>query len=419
MERRTRSAWVIVITTMGCLAWHGLTHAQEEPQFRPSPGGEQSFGGPRGGGPQGSRGPGGPNRGPGELFEALDANHDGVVTENEVVTFARERFRDGVRNGDANHDGKLSRDEFDGAAFALHNRGPGGGGGDQPRDDGDAPRSGAEIVRTLDRNGDGKLTLAEVPEPHKSGIMNALERLGRGPQGSLTAQDLDRLAQSDHGGSGRPPGGTDGSPGQGSPGQAPNGQGADDGRWHPDPETVFRLVDRNRDGRVDRVEAQQTTPGPRALMTSLLDRAGKGSITKNEFLAAFSGGDGGGGAGGAPGSNYGAGGSGQGNGPGSGPGNGPGGGNGPDRSPDVDGLFLHYDRNGDGKLTAAEVDGPENEFLRSMLAQAGKSQTGATKAEFKKLFGQTLGPQSGPAKGAPQPTNAGGGRSNGSSPAGR
>ena len=129
-------------------------------------------------------------------------------------------------------------------------------------------------------------------------------------------------------------------------------------------------------------------------MMSLLDREGKGSITKTEFLASFSGG---GGAENEP----------------------RGGSNGQEHSPDVDGLFLHYDRNGDGKLTVAEIDGPENAMLRDALTRLGKAQVGVTRAELKRLFAQGLGspPPEGDA-GSPPP-GAAGGRSRPSSPGGR
>jgi Ca2+-binding EF-hand superfamily protein len=93
------------------------------------------------------------------IFERGDANHDGVLTPDEIRAMARnqqparggERGREGGRGRggpegmmrmdpifaalDTNHDGTISTDEIDAAPAAL---------------------------KTLDRNGDGKLTEDEV-----------------------------------------------------------------------------------------------------------------------------------------------------------------------------------------------------------------------------------------------------------------
>ena len=90
-------------------------------------------------------------------YRALDTNHDGVVTADEIATGegrARAatdaallaRRREAFARLDANHDGQLSQAEFDAAAAAM------------PRP---AAADPAAIVAGLDSDHDSKLSLAE------------------------------------------------------------------------------------------------------------------------------------------------------------------------------------------------------------------------------------------------------------------
>ena len=47
-----------------------------------------------------------------ELFNRLDANHDGAIAADEVTSENRSLFERLVRRADANHDKSLSREEF-------------------------------------------------------------------------------------------------------------------------------------------------------------------------------------------------------------------------------------------------------------------------------------------------------------------
>lgn len=109
-------------------------------------------------------GSGGPGRGPGAMFERFDANHDGKVSPDEFESTHRQRFAD----ADADGNGQIDRDEFGAAAQArraeridrVFNR---------LDADGNAVLSAAEMnatslarFRRLDRNGDGSVSQDEV-----------------------------------------------------------------------------------------------------------------------------------------------------------------------------------------------------------------------------------------------------------------
>jgi len=103
------------------------------------------------------------------MFETMDANHDGAVTRKEFDAFHDQRFK----QMDANHDGKISREEHD----AMHQRFAG-----QMREhlkqrfaQADANKDGAlskeeaqqmPMVAAhfdeIDANHDGKVTLEEI-----------------------------------------------------------------------------------------------------------------------------------------------------------------------------------------------------------------------------------------------------------------
>ncbi|MBK7975911.1 MAG: hypothetical protein IPK07_22460 [Deltaproteobacteria bacterium] len=379
MNRRSWSSACAAFVAVGSLAWIVRASAQEEPPYRPGPGamdrGGPGGGGPMGGGPMGG-GPGGPggagDDGANHFFEALDSNKDGAVTEEEVVRFARDRFREAVAGGDSNKDRKLTKTEFQQAARIAHDHPPGQGEslGERSR-----PPTSGELFRAFDLNHDGKLTAAETPEPHRQNVMGLLARLGKSPDGYLTPKDFDRLSENggdhppDGGGPGRPGGGQGPGPGPGGGGPGGGPQGGDE---RPNPDLVFRIVDRNRDGRVDRAEAEMAPPGPRAGMLSLLNRQGLSSVTKAEF-AALVGPMSQAPSPGGPGGNGGPG--------------GPGGPPGPQDDPlkDLDMVFEKCDRNKDGRLTLAELEGTENETLKEIIQKLGKTESGISKAEIREL----------------------------------
>ena len=102
---------------------------------------------------------GGP-RGPGALFDEMDANKDSRVTWDEAWAFVQRRFN----AADADKDGGLTRQEAD--ALRPANRRPGGpqGGGAAPNAEQTArmSRFGDVVFRSIDANRDGRVTLDEV-----------------------------------------------------------------------------------------------------------------------------------------------------------------------------------------------------------------------------------------------------------------
>lgn len=86
-----------------------------------------------------------PPPGPGGMMMHADANHDGVITREEMLADVDQRFN----RMDTNHDGKIDQAERDAARAAMMARRGGDGG------------PGGGMGRRMDGNGDGTITLDE------------------------------------------------------------------------------------------------------------------------------------------------------------------------------------------------------------------------------------------------------------------
>jgi len=133
--------------------------------------------------------------GPGSrLALALDADRDGVITASELRAAPS-----ALRSLDANGDGRLTAEELRPAFNAGRGDGPlpsGGrrGGGDEGGDSGGAPVASADdltdTLMAFDRNSDGRLDRAEVPER----FQGLFERADADKDGALTRDELKQSA---------------------------------------------------------------------------------------------------------------------------------------------------------------------------------------------------------------------------------
>ncbi|MBI1904122.1 MAG: hypothetical protein HYS13_23755 [Planctomycetia bacterium] len=191
-----------------------------------------------------------PRQNPGELFDRLDANKDGVVTKDEVGEERAALFDRVLRGGDKDKDGKLTKEEFTaGLAPARPNRPEGDRPGARP---GDAPQrpefNPEQLFGRLDANGDGKVTKEEAErQPFAARLF---ERADADKDGVVTKEEFQKAA---------PPAVI-----------APPGGPAPEG-------ALFRALDANGDGKIGADELEAA-----AANLKKLDRNGDGTITREE-----------------------------------------------------------------------------------------------------------------------------------------
>ena len=137
------------------------------------------------------------------LFKRIDANSDGKVTLDEVPEERRERFERLIKRGDKDGDGALSQREF---IAVISGEEPG-----KPNQPAEKPPEGKpaeskpaentpakagpapeQIFKRMDRNGDGKVTVDEVPENRRPMVERLIKRGDKDGDGALCARSSSR-----------------------------------------------------------------------------------------------------------------------------------------------------------------------------------------------------------------------------------
>lgn len=214
---------------------------------------------------------------PGQMFERLDANKDGKVSKSEIPEQAPQQVKE-MLNRVFEKAGKdaLSREEL---VQAM---------GQAARDRGGNPPAGGrgqgqgemlQMLKQLDKNGDGKVTLDEVPEERRERLKGLMERLGGGDSIDLK-QAEEYAARMGREGAGRPEGDRPRPEGDRPrpEGDRPRGEGD-----RPRPEGAPR----DRDGGDRRPEGRGPMPPiGRSPLLEELDANKDGRLSKEEFSRA-------------------------------------------------------------------------------------------------------------------------------------
>ena len=196
-------------------------------------------------------------------FAQLDANKDGQLTSDEIPEDQKRLFERLLRTADKNNDGRLSAEEFAAGLKPAQRTGADDSsrGGKGRRGEGrPAPE---KIFQRLDANGDGKLTLDEVPEERKERFKPLFARGDKNGDGALDrAEFRDAFAA--------PPDAPAGGP--------PEGRGGDAKRF-------FSRLDKNSDGKIT---ADEVPEERRAFVERLIrrgDKDGDLALSLEEFIA--------------------------------------------------------------------------------------------------------------------------------------
>jgi Ca2+-binding EF-hand superfamily protein len=204
----------------------------------------------------------GPGRGgfPNPLVNALDGDHDGIISAAEIQNAPA-----ALRTLDKNGDGQLTMDELR-PAFPGRGRGEGR---EERRDAGPAAGGPDDMVQTLmafDKNKDGKISKDELPER----MQGLLDRGDTNHDGFLTPDEIRKLAAS-----------------QPTPSDDPEerggrGEGRGEGRGFPRQDPIMAALDMNHDGVVSASEIANA-----AASLKTLDRNSDGQLTEDEYRPNF------------------------------------------------------------------------------------------------------------------------------------
>jgi Ca2+-binding EF-hand superfamily protein len=113
-----------------------------------------------------------------ELFLELDANHDNAIEREEVPASARPAFERLLKRGDDNHNGKLEAEEYRAVIQDLRAFNE------------EAKKKAVARFKSMDRNGDGKVSREEFTGPKER-----FDQLDRDGDGFLSQQEILSAAQ--------------------------------------------------------------------------------------------------------------------------------------------------------------------------------------------------------------------------------
>lgn len=208
------------------------------------------------------------------VFKKLDANNDGTVTSDEVSEDQKRFFNRLLRNADKDGDGKLTLAEFQaGTQDERPADRPASPGGERRRPEGGPnPAELEERFKQGDKNGNGKLEADEVPEEFRERFQTLIERADKDGDKALTLEEFR--------------GGVMAMGGNAPPGQPPK-PGSPDGR--PDAAMLFRNIDKNGDGKVTPDEVGEERREGFKQMLTRADADGDGALNLDEFRRGFGG----------------------------------------------------------------------------------------------------------------------------------
>lgn len=204
------------------------------------------------------------------LFGQLDINKDGQIAADEIPAERKRLFERLLRQADKNGDGKLSAEEF---AAGLKAPGPGGdapASGEEKRGDGkraegdDKEFNPRKMFQRLDANGDGKVTLDEVPEPRREHIKRLIARGDKDGDGALSVQEMVRALREV----------------VGKPGGGPEGAGR--------AKQLFARFDKNGDGKLSSDEAPEDRKKFIEVLLARGDKDNDKLLSLEEFVAVLS-----------------------------------------------------------------------------------------------------------------------------------
>ena len=115
-------------------------------------------------------------------FDDLDANHDGKITRDEFRDAQEKIAQRMFAKFDLNHDGQISREEFDKAKLNV---------GGQNSDEQEHPRSFGPAFAALDKDGSGTISRDEFMNAMLDQAMKRFDRMDKNGDGVITRDEME------------------------------------------------------------------------------------------------------------------------------------------------------------------------------------------------------------------------------------
>ncbi len=203
---------------------------------------------------------------PGRFLAQLDKNGDGKISPDEVPDERRENFQKLVARLDKDGDGALSKAEIP------------AGGTAQPAS---LKRDGAmadAMFKRMDANGDGKATADEAPEARREQVARMIRRGDKDGDGALSQEEFAAVAKQRAEAVKMRTEKPNSEPGQKPAAAAAVTKKNNPGQAQAMPASLFRAVDKDRDGTLSGDEIRGASDAIKSL-----DKNGDGNVTAKEI----------------------------------------------------------------------------------------------------------------------------------------
>ncbi len=183
------------------------------------------------------------NRNPEMLFKIFDKNNDGKISKEETENAPKKKLAEKFDFLDGNSDGFIDKEEAAKLSSMIQNGRKG-------------KRNPEMLFKILDKDNDGKISLEEAENAPKKKLAENFDLIDGNSDGFIDKEEVAKLSS-----------------------MIQNGR-----KGKPNPEMIFKFLDRDKDGKLSRAEAENAPKKKLAENFDLIDGNSDGFIDKEELM---------------------------------------------------------------------------------------------------------------------------------------